>query len=73
MLSNISNLLASQLDFIQIIPCVLFTKVGISRKQNLFLKFKSKTNKQKKTKTHKIHNLSVNYSFNVSHTVVYGN
>lgn len=68
MLSNISNLLASQLDFIQIIPCVLFTKVGISRKQNLFLKFKSK----KKNTPHQIHNLSVNYSFNVSHTVVYG-
>lgn len=67
MLSNISNLLASQLDFIQIIPCVLFITVGISRKQNLFLKFK-----RKKKKPHQIHNLSVNYSFNVSHTVVYG-
>lgn len=45
--------------------CIIYQGWNFQKTKSDSLKFKSK-------KKHQIHNLSVNYSFNVSHTVVYG-
>lgn len=46
--------------------CIIYQGWNFQKTKSDSLKFKSKKKK------HQIHNLSVNYSFNVSHTVVYG-